>query len=92
MPGPGSGSVPGQLCQGGSDHADVVPGDGGDDAENRATPVPMAIRVNMLSFRLRTEAEPRTKNGHPAQSTTGVAGTSWVHTESVGGRGGGSSR
>ena len=33
--------------------------------------MPSAIRVNMLSERLRTDAQPRTKNGQPAHSTTG---------------------
>ena len=38
-----------------------------------ATPDPRAIRVNMLRFRLLTEAQPRSKNGLPPQTTTGVA-------------------
>ena len=33
----------------------------------------MAISVNMLRWRLMMEAQPRWKNGHPAQRTTGVA-------------------
>ena len=37
----------------------------------------------MLSDRLRTDAQPRTKNGHPAQSTTGVASRNWSHTDSL---------
>ena len=38
-----------------------------------ATPVPMAIKVNMLRERIATDRQPRTKNGHPAHDTTGVA-------------------
>src|SRR3974390_988164 len=40
------------------------------------TPVPIAISVNMFSFIVRAAAPPRTKNGHPAHNTTGVASTS----------------
>ena len=43
---------------------------------NHATPVPIAIKVNMLSFMVRTETAPRTKKGQPAHSTTGVASAS----------------
>ena len=32
----------------------------------------------MLRLRLATDATPRSKNGHPAQRTTGVARTSWI--------------
>jgi hypothetical protein len=39
-------------------------------------PVPSAISVNMLSLRVTSDRQPRTKNGQPAQSTTGVASTS----------------
>ena len=35
--------------------------------------MPSAISVNMLRLRLITDAQPRSKNGQPAQSTTGVA-------------------
>ena len=45
---------------------------------SQATPMPIAIRVNMFRRRVRTEAQPRTKNGQPAHSTTGVARTSWI--------------
>ena len=48
---------------------------------NQATPVPIAISVNMFSFRVRTEVQPRSKNGQPAHNTTGVARTSWIHAE-----------
>ena len=41
-----------------------------------ATPVPMAISVNMLVLRFTTEAQPRWKNGQPPQRTTGVASSS----------------
>ena len=51
---------------------------------SQATPVPIAISVNMLRLRVRSDAQPRTKNGHPAHSTTGVASTSWIHVEAVG--------
>src|SRR3954447_21020928 len=47
----------------------------------QATPVPMAIRVNMFSFLVRTDVQPRTKNGQPAHSTTGVARTSCTQVE-----------
>ncbi len=36
-------------------------------------PVPSAISENMLRLRWTSEAQPRSKNGQPAQSTTGVA-------------------
>ena len=39
----------------------------------QATPVPIAIRVNMLRLRVTSDCQPRTKNGQPAHSTTGVA-------------------
>jgi len=35
----------------------------------------------MLSFFVRTDVQPRTKNGHPAHSTTGVARTSCSQAE-----------
>ncbi len=35
--------------------------------------MPMAISVNMFGLRFTTEAQPRSKNGAPPQSTTGVA-------------------
>ncbi len=31
------------------------------------------MSVNMLRLRVRTDCQPRTKNGHPPHSTTGVA-------------------
>ncbi len=39
----------------------------------------------MFRFRVRTEAQPRTKNGRPAHSTTGVARASWIQFDAVGG-------
>lgn len=51
---------------------------------SQATPVPIAMRVNMFSFMVRTEAHPRWKNGQPAHSTTGVARTSWAQFAAVG--------
>ena len=48
---------------------------------SQATPVPIAIRVNMFSFMVRTEVQPRWKNGQPAHSTTGVASTSWIQAD-----------
>ena len=39
---------------------------------------PCAISVNMLRLRVRSDCAPRTKNGQPAQSTTGVASTNWI--------------
>ena len=47
--------------------------------------MPSAIRLNILSERLRTDAQPRTKNGQPAHSTTGVASTNSSHTAICGG-------
>src|ERR1700674_3164355 len=44
-----------------------------------ATPVPMAISVNMLVLRFTTDAHPRWKNGQPPQRTTGVASSSSSH-------------
>ena len=41
-----------------------------------ATPVPMAISVNMLALRFTSDAHPRWKNGQPHHSTTGVASSS----------------
>ena len=41
-------------------------------------PVPSAISVNMFRWRLTTDGQPRTKNGQPPQSTTGVASASWI--------------
>ena len=38
--------------------------------------------MNMLRFRVTTEAQPRTKNGQPAHSTTGVASASCSQFES----------
>ena len=35
--------------------------------------MPSAISVNMLGLRLTSDAQPRSKNGQPPQSTTGVA-------------------
>ena len=48
---------------------------------SQATPVPIAMRVNMFSFIVRTEVQPRSKNGQPAHSTTGVARTSWIQAD-----------
>jgi hypothetical protein len=41
----------------------------------------MAISVNMLRLPVRIDAQPRSKNGHPAHSTTGVASASWIQLE-----------
>src|SRR2546423_2413790 len=41
----------------------------------------MAIRVNMLRCRLSNERQPRTKNGQPAQRTTGVVRTNWIQRD-----------
>ena len=39
----------------------------------------MAIRVNMFRrLRLRSEVQPRWKNGQPAHRTTGVARANWI--------------
>ena len=43
---------------------------------SQATPVPIAISVNMFRFMVRTDVQPRSKNGQPPHSTTGVASTS----------------
>src|SRR5580698_7526611 len=47
-----------------------------------ATPVPIAISVNMLVRRFTIDAHPRWKNGQPPQSTTGVAKRSSSHGRS----------
>src|SRR5450759_2973303 len=44
-----------------------------------ATPVPIAISVNMLVLRFTTDAHPRWKNGQPHHSTAGVASNSSSH-------------
>ncbi len=44
-----------------------------------AAPAPSAINVNMLKLRRTIDATPRSKKGQPAQRTTGVARTSWIH-------------
>ena len=41
-------------------------------------PVPSAISVNMLRLRVTSDCKPRTKNGQPAHSTTGVASANWI--------------
>src|SRR5438309_218966 len=38
----------------------------------------------MLRLRVTSDCQPRTKNGQPAQTTTGVAKTSWIQFDSVG--------
>src|ERR1700730_1534458 len=38
----------------------------------------------MLRLRVTSDCQPRTKNGHPAQSTTGVVNTNWIQFDSVG--------
>ena len=37
----------------------------------------MAMSVNMFGLRLTTDCRPRTKNGQPAQKTTGAAPATW---------------
>ena len=46
-------------------------------------PVPSAISVNMLRLRLRIERQPRTKKIEPAQTTIGVASTSWIQSDAA---------
>ena len=41
-----------------------------------AAAVPSAISVNMFRLRLTMDCQPRTKNGQPPHSTTGVASRS----------------
>src|SRR4051794_17003207 len=41
----------------------------------------MAMSVNMLRCRLSNERQPRTKNGQPAQRTTGVVRTNWIQRD-----------
>ena len=45
----------------------------------QATETPSAIRVNILRFQVRTDCQPRTKNGHPPHNTTGVANANSIH-------------
>jgi hypothetical protein len=49
-----------------------------------AAPTPMAISVNMLSWRVTSEVQPRWKNGHPPHSTIGAASASCTHGETAG--------
>ena len=44
-----------------------------------ATPVPMAMSVNMLVERLMMDVQPRWKKGQPPQRTTGVASNNSIH-------------
>ena len=44
----------------------------------------MAISVNMFRWPVTSDLNPRSKNGQPAQSTTGVARTSCSHECAVG--------
>ncbi len=44
--------------------------------------MPSAISVNMLRLRVTIDFQPRTKNGQPAHSTTGVASASCSQFES----------
>ena len=46
--------------------------------------MPSAISVNMLRLRVSSDCQPRTKNGQPAHSTTGVAKANWIQLDSVG--------
>ena len=43
------------------------------------------MSVNMFRCRLTSEAQPRTKNGQPPHSTTGLASTNWPHVIAAGG-------
>ena len=45
--------------------------------------MPIAISVNMLRLRVTTDCQPRTKNGQPAHSTTGVASASCIQFDRV---------
>ena len=47
-----------------------------------AAPTPSAMSVNMLRWRLTSDAHPRTKNGQPPHSTTGVASASSIQFNS----------
>ena len=47
--------------------------------------MPIAISVNMLRWRVASERHPRTKNGQPAQSTTGVARAIWIQIDNLAG-------
>src|SRR3546814_10738018 len=44
----------------------------------------MAIRVNMLRWRVFSEAQPRSKNGAPAHSATGVASANCTQPDALG--------
>ena len=46
--------------------------------------MPSAISVNMLRLRVTSDAQPRTKNGQPAHSTTGVARPVAIQFETAG--------
>ena len=49
-----------------------------------AAPVPSAMSVNMFRLRVTSDCQPRTKNGQPPHSTTGVDRTSWLQSHAVG--------
>ena len=50
----------------------------------KAAPTPSAISVNMFRWRFTTDAQPRTKNGQPPHSTTGVASANCVQVIAAG--------
>jgi hypothetical protein len=41
----------------------------------------MAMSVNIFRLRVSNDCQPRTKNGQPAHSTTGVAKIIWIQFE-----------
>ena len=43
--------------------------------------MPIAMSVNMLRLRLTSDCQPRTKNGQPAHSTTGVLRANCIQRE-----------
>ena len=45
--------------------------------------MPSAISVNMLRLRVTSDCQPRSKNGQPAHSTTGVAKANCSQFDSV---------
>ena len=51
---------------------------------SQAAPVPTATSVNMLSLRVTSEVQARTKKGQPHHSTTGVASAACDHPYHVG--------
>ena len=51
--------------------------------KSHATPTPIAMSVNMFRCRLTSDRQPRTKNGQPAHSTTGVLSANCIQRDAI---------